>query len=167
MVSLPQWTWVWANSGKWWRTGKTGVLQSRGFQRVRHDLATEQCQSIHRQYKVFLASQSDSQILFWILLPHHHQRLARAMSLCLCFFGFSGHPNLPFGPPCMLISSASGSTLGHSHPGPLWADITSDLRVAPEYSSRNWLLTEVLYRFTPTPLKPSLGKSKTFAFSFI
>ena len=22
-----QWTWVWANSGRWWRTGKPGVLQ--------------------------------------------------------------------------------------------------------------------------------------------
>ena len=28
-------------SGKWWRTGKAGVLQSMGSQRVRHDLATE------------------------------------------------------------------------------------------------------------------------------
>ena len=38
--SLAQWTWVWANSGRWWRTGKPGVLQSMGSQRVRHDLAT-------------------------------------------------------------------------------------------------------------------------------
>ena len=28
MVSPTQWTWVWANSGRWWRTGKPGVLQS-------------------------------------------------------------------------------------------------------------------------------------------
>ena len=28
MASLIQWTWVWANSGRWWRTGKPGVLQS-------------------------------------------------------------------------------------------------------------------------------------------
>ena len=25
-------TWVWANSGRWWRTGKPGVLQSMGLQ---------------------------------------------------------------------------------------------------------------------------------------
>ena len=25
-----QWTWVWANSGRWWRAGKLGVLQSMG-----------------------------------------------------------------------------------------------------------------------------------------
>ena len=39
-----QWTQVWANSGRWWRTGKLGVLPSTGSQRVRHDLATEQQQ---------------------------------------------------------------------------------------------------------------------------
>ena len=26
MASLTQWTWVWANSGRWWRTGKPGML---------------------------------------------------------------------------------------------------------------------------------------------
>ena len=35
-------TWVWANSGRWWRTGKPGVLQSTGSQRVGHDWAAEQ-----------------------------------------------------------------------------------------------------------------------------
>ena len=38
MASLTQWTWVWASSGSWWRTGKAGVLQSMGSQRVRQDL---------------------------------------------------------------------------------------------------------------------------------
>ena len=28
MASAIQWTWVWASSGRWWRTGKPGVLQS-------------------------------------------------------------------------------------------------------------------------------------------
>ena len=42
MTSLTQWTWVWAGSGRWWRTGKPGVLQSMRLQRVRHDWATEQ-----------------------------------------------------------------------------------------------------------------------------
>ena len=35
---------VWANSGSWWWTGKPGMLQSMGFQRVRHYWATEQQQ---------------------------------------------------------------------------------------------------------------------------
>ena len=30
MASLTQWTWVWTRSGRWWRTGKPGVLQSMG-----------------------------------------------------------------------------------------------------------------------------------------
>ena len=28
MASLTQWTWIWASSGRWWRTGKPGMLQS-------------------------------------------------------------------------------------------------------------------------------------------
>ena len=31
MASLTQWTWIWANSGRWWRTGKPDVLQSMGL----------------------------------------------------------------------------------------------------------------------------------------
>ena len=31
MASQTQWTWVWANSGRQWRTGKPGVLQSMGL----------------------------------------------------------------------------------------------------------------------------------------
>ena len=34
MVLLTQWTWVWVNSGSWWWTGKPGLLQSMGWQRV-------------------------------------------------------------------------------------------------------------------------------------
>ena len=34
---LTQWIWVWASSGIWWWTGKTGVLQCTGSQRVGHD----------------------------------------------------------------------------------------------------------------------------------
>ena len=36
-ASPTQWTWVWANSRSWWWTGRPGVLQSRGSQRVRHN----------------------------------------------------------------------------------------------------------------------------------
>ena len=41
MASPAQWRWVWVNSGSWWWTGKPGMLQSMGWQRVRHDWATE------------------------------------------------------------------------------------------------------------------------------
>ena len=42
MASLTQWAWVWASSGRWWRAGNPGVLQSVGSQRVGHSWATEQ-----------------------------------------------------------------------------------------------------------------------------
>ena len=41
MASLTWWTWVWANSGSWWWTGRPGVLRFMGSQRVRHDWVTE------------------------------------------------------------------------------------------------------------------------------
>ena len=38
---VDRWTWVWASSGSWWWTGKPGMLQSMGSQRVGHDWVTE------------------------------------------------------------------------------------------------------------------------------
>ena len=40
------WTCTWANFGRWWRTGKPGVLHSMGLQRVSHDWATKQQQHL-------------------------------------------------------------------------------------------------------------------------
>ena len=37
MQSSTQWIWVWANSGRWWRTRKPGMPQFMGSQRVGHD----------------------------------------------------------------------------------------------------------------------------------
>ena len=48
MATLIQWTWTFANSGRWWGTGKPVVLQSMGLWRIRHDLVTEQQQSTGR-----------------------------------------------------------------------------------------------------------------------
>ena len=41
MALLTQWTWVWVNSGSWWWTGRPGVLEFMGLQRVRHHWAIE------------------------------------------------------------------------------------------------------------------------------
>ena len=40
MASPTRWTWVWVSSRSWWWTGKPGVLQSMGWQRVGHNWAT-------------------------------------------------------------------------------------------------------------------------------
>ena len=41
MASPTRWTRVWVNSGRWWWTGRPGVLQFMGSQRVGHYWATE------------------------------------------------------------------------------------------------------------------------------
>ena len=41
MASSTQWMWVWVNSGSWWLTGRFGVLQFMGLQRVGRDWVTE------------------------------------------------------------------------------------------------------------------------------
>ena len=59
MASPTRWTWVWVNSGSWWWTGRPGVLQFMGSQRVGHDWMTElnwtelkdQWRSTHRALK--------------------------------------------------------------------------------------------------------------------
>ena len=41
MASPTQWTGVWVNSASWWWSGRSGMLQSMGSQRVGHDWVTE------------------------------------------------------------------------------------------------------------------------------
>ena len=41
MASWTRWMWVWVNSGRWWWTGRPGVLRFMGSQRVGHDRVTE------------------------------------------------------------------------------------------------------------------------------
>ena len=43
MASPTQWTWVWVNSRSWWWTGRPGVLQFMGSQRVGHDWTELKC----------------------------------------------------------------------------------------------------------------------------
>ena len=44
-----------ASSRRWWRTGKPGVLQFMGVQRVKHDLATKQQQIILQRIFLLMA----------------------------------------------------------------------------------------------------------------
>jgi len=41
MASPSQWPWVWVSSRNWWWTGKHGILQSMGSQKVGYDWVTE------------------------------------------------------------------------------------------------------------------------------
>ena len=40
-ITDSRWTWVWINSGSWWWTGRPGMLEFKGLQRVRLHWATE------------------------------------------------------------------------------------------------------------------------------
>ena len=81
MASLTQWTWILANSGRWWWTGKPGTLQFMGLQRVRCGLATEQQQQCACCYSIISSILEGS---FFILL--------HLLSSIISFF----HPSLCF-----------------------------------------------------------------------
>ena len=72
MASPTQRTWVWASSGSWWWTGKPGVLQSMGLQRVRHSWATE---------------------LNFALPPAMNEKAAIAPAIVVTILGFSHFKN--------------------------------------------------------------------------
>ena len=54
MASPAPCTWVWVNSGSWWRTGRPGVLRFMGSQRVGNNWVTElNWSSFHFYFKYF------------------------------------------------------------------------------------------------------------------
>ena len=89
MASPTQWTWVWANSGRQRRTGKPGVLQFMGLQRVRHDLATEQnnyyslC-SHHLETKKAYKCPLNIPVGFWRKFACHSSESISSVSWPLC-----------------------------------------------------------------------------------
>ena len=66
MASRTEWTWVGANSRRWWRTGKPGVLQSMGLQR-----ATEQQQKVPVVQLQEIIALPRSHKLSWELTENH------------------------------------------------------------------------------------------------
>ena len=66
MASLTQWTWVWANSRRQWRTGKSGLLLFMWSQKVGHNLASEQQQNRFNLSKLRIFFKYNTE-LFWIL----------------------------------------------------------------------------------------------------
>ena len=76
MASLTQWTWVWASSGRWWWTGRPGMLQSMGLQRVRHYWAPEQQNNTFKMVVNWINAESNSKssstrlLVFCCLILH-------------------------------------------------------------------------------------------------
>ena len=56
MASLTRWTCVWVNSGSWWWTGRPGLLQSMGLQRVGHDWTTELNWTVFSEFLAIIKS---------------------------------------------------------------------------------------------------------------
>ena len=83
MASLTQWTWVWASSRNWWRTGKPGVLQSMESKRVRYDWATElNWTETIREVPIFFLSLNlpINFVSCWFYLRHHSNQFHCACS---------------------------------------------------------------------------------------
>ena len=78
MASLTQWTWVWVDSGRWWWTGRPGVLQFMGSQRVGHDWVTELNESLPN---VLEAKKENSRKRGWLIEPYAPKRVRAGKSL--------------------------------------------------------------------------------------
>ena len=70
MASPTQWTWVWVNSRSWWWTGRPGVLQSMGSQRVRHNWATELNWTEHREADQGCLEERQTPFPVWVWGSH-------------------------------------------------------------------------------------------------
>ena len=81
-----QWTWTWANSRRWWGTGKPGLLPSVGSHRVRYDLVTEQQQQPTKspswKWKVFNTLLSSKMITAVTFCPCNYWLDGEADSWC-------------------------------------------------------------------------------------
>ena len=83
MASPMQWTWTWANFGRWWGTGRPAVLQSMGLRRLWHDWVTEQQQRGKRMVKnsqrVLVPSEFIAGLRIW---DHFSQMCVILLQLC-------------------------------------------------------------------------------------
>ena len=79
MASPTRCTWVWVNSGSWWRTGRPGVLWFMGSQRVRHDWVNWIEKKI-RLPVYYLTQNVCASFESWVLLFHF-----KVIYLLFCF----------------------------------------------------------------------------------
>ena len=153
MASLTQYTWIWANSGKWWRTGKPeGLHAVHGVTKSWKWLATEQQQCGWHLWcpSPYPFSSPDFRQLWWTLVM---PAAAAAKSLQLC-------PTL--------CDPTDGSPPGSTIPGILqagtlgWVAISFSnawkWKVKVKSLSRVWLLATAWTAAYQAP--PSMGFSK-------
>ena len=93
-------TWTWVNSRRWWRTGRSSILQSMGSQNVGYNLATEQ----QRTWRERDRSKD---------IKATKQTSIRAIITSLNFANFYMKPLLFFMEPKMSLTSALCVTTKH------------------------------------------------------
>ena len=91
MASLTQWTWVWVSSGRWWRTGRPGVLQSMGSQSQ-----TQQSSNISSMSCRHLTGRFSWKVEIFALMPSRTPW---------------GWARRPFGPPFLVGNTSASMTL--------------------------------------------------------
>ena len=69
MASPILWTWIWVNSRSWWWTGRPGVLQFMGLQRVRHNWSTKLNWTELNEFTLYkwtyIKTLSPNRVTFW------------------------------------------------------------------------------------------------------
>ena len=134
-ASLTQWTRVWPNSGRWWKTGKPGVLQSVGSQRVKRLNSWVQFSSI-AQSCLTLCSPTDCRTPG---LPIHHQLLPEPAQTQVHWVGNAIQPSHPLSspsPPAFNLSQHQGLSqwVGSLHQGARVLELRLQHQSFHEYS---------------------------------
>ena len=88
MTSLTQWAWIWANSRRWQRTGRPGVLQTMWSERVRYDWVTEQKQPWVLRFEVY--------VCIYIHRKGRHEKQIWRLMVCLGKYKYSESSYFPF-----------------------------------------------------------------------
>ena len=103
MPSLTWWTWVWVNSRSWWWTGRPGMLQSMGSQRVRHNWATELNWQQEWGSQLALKERGEDRYFCIFFFPPRGAQLPKKRKwLPPCFRSFSCTRPIPIPPPAFL-----------------------------------------------------------------
>ena len=87
MASPTQWTWIWGNSGSWWWTGRPGMLQFMGLQRVGHDWSDFSSVTVCQTSLSFTNSKSFLKLMsIKLVIPSNHLILCPPLLLLPSIF---------------------------------------------------------------------------------
>ena len=94
IASPTWWTWVWVNSGSWWWTGRPGVLQFMGLQRVGHSWATELNLDKSLEKKVTRMGTITSESQNWVKSRISTSQITLGFSYCVYHYNFFSYSHV-------------------------------------------------------------------------